>query len=97
MAASANVATPNRSKKSGTLNLGSYATGGVAVNAATFGHPSTLERVHVAPAAGFVFEYVPATGKVKAYNPYGLGEAMTEVANATNLGAINAPFKSSGY
>lgn len=97
MAASATVSTPNRSKKQGTLNLGSYTTGGVAVSASTFGHPVALERVHVGPAGGFVFEYVAATGKVKAYNPYGLGEAMTEVANATSLSSVAAPFRSSGY
>lgn len=97
MAASANVTTPNRSKKQGTLNLGSYATGGVAVNAATFGHPTHLERVSIPPLNGLIFDYSPATGNVKAYNAYGVGNTMTEVSNATNLSAINAPFRSSGY
>lgn len=56
----------NRKQVSGTGNLGVYATNGVAVTAAQMGL-GVIESLIVNPAGGYMFEYVPSTGKIKAY------------------------------
>lgn len=58
----------NRRMTRGTGNLGNpYASGGIAVSAAQVGLGLINEMV-IMPAGGYVFEYVPSTGKVKAYD-----------------------------
>lgn len=56
----------NRRGTSGTGNLGTYATNGVAVSAAQLGL-GTIYSFTIDPASGYIFEYVASTGKVKAY------------------------------
>jgi len=52
----------------GSGNLGNpYASGGIAVTPAQVGL-GVLEDLNVQPTSGYVFEYVPSTGKVKAYD-----------------------------
>lgn len=60
----------NRMQTSGTGNLGTYATGGVAVSAAQVGL-GTLTSLVIDPAGGYSFAWDPAAGKVLAY--YGNG------------------------
>lgn len=86
---------------SGTLNLGTYATGGVSISGAQVKCPTNLLVLDVAHSGGYVFEYVPtgATGGVvKAYaTGSGSGSALSEVANSTNLGSANPRFVAFGY
>lgn len=56
----------NRSQTNGTGNLGTYATGGIAVSANQVGL-GTIQYMTINPAGGYTFEYVASTGKVKAY------------------------------
>lgn len=56
----------NRNQTSGTGNLGTYATNGVAVTAAQVGL-GVLHSLVIDPAGGYTFEWVKSTGKVKAY------------------------------
>lgn len=56
----------NKRATSGTINLGIYATNGVAVSAAQVGL-GVIDRLDIQPTGGYVFEYIPSTGKVKAY------------------------------
>lgn len=50
----------------GTLNLGSYATGGVSVTAGLFGL-SRIEDLIIDPAGGYTFEFDKTNSKIKAY------------------------------
>jgi hypothetical protein len=84
-------------QRRGTVNLGVYATNGVAVTAAQLNCSQILD-LDISPAGGIVFEYVPATGKVKAYrqrDPAAAGGAdiaLPEVTNAVDLTAVVARF-----
>ncbi len=60
------VSLGNRRQTSGTGNLGTYATNGVAVTAAQVGL-GVLQSMVVDPAGGYTFEWVASTGKIKAY------------------------------
>lgn len=60
------ISMGNRRQVSGTGNLGTYATSGIAVSAAQCGL-GVLDSLVIQPAGGYTFEYVPSTGKVKAY------------------------------
>jgi len=55
---------------SGTGNLGTYATGGIAVSAQQVGL-GVIKSMVIDPAGGYTFEWVASTGKIKAY--YGNG------------------------
>ena len=82
----------------GTINLGVYATGGVAVTFGQFQLDDHIFDLDVRNAAGIVFEFLKATGLVKAYqnvNPAAAGGAdvpLNEVTNTTNLTAIVSRF-----
>lgn len=88
-----------RNRKYGTLSLGSsYATGGVAVTPQQLGFSNTIEHLQVAPSAGYLFEWIPASNKVKAYvTGSALSGVLAEAANATNLSAITPRFEAVGY
>jgi hypothetical protein len=90
-----------RKIRRGTISLGTYATNGIAVT------PKNLELIRIddidiQPSAGYVFEYLPATGKVKAYrqkDPAAAGGAdipLPEVANAVDISAVTARFRAEG-
>ena len=82
----------------GTFNLGVYATGGVAVAPAQLSFGDHIFHLSCEPTGGYVFEFLKATGLVKAYqnvNPAAVGGAdvpLNEVTNATNLAAIVGRF-----
>lgn len=69
----------NRNQTEGTGNLGTYATNGVAVTAAQVGL-GTIDSLIIDPAAGYVFEWVKSTGKVKAYRSAAFTPAGTVAA-----------------
>lgn len=80
----------------GTLNLGAYATGGIAVTPAQFGL-LTLVHLDLGATGGYVFEYNKTTGKILAYwTGAGLSAVLAEVTNATNLTAITPRFMAYG-
>lgn len=56
----------NRMQTNGTGNLGTYATGGIAVTAANLGL-GRIDSLVIDPAGGYTFEWVRSTGKIKAY------------------------------
>lgn len=76
----------NRRQTSGTGNLGTYATNGVTVSAATVGL-GVINSLVIDPAGGYTFEYVASTGKVKAY--YGLS-SHTHTLHFQTSAAANA-------
>lgn len=82
----------------GTLAFdNAYPTNGEALNLAQIGLTSVVS-MNIAPTAGYVFEYVVSTGKVKAYwVPTGTNAAaaaLGEVAANTDLSALTAvPFE----
>jgi hypothetical protein len=81
--------------KYGTLSLGVYATGGIAVAASQFGTFTQLIDLDVRPSAGYVPEWDEAAGKVIVYvgdNDNAADAPLVEVANATDLAAINFRF-----
>jgi hypothetical protein len=93
-------AGPVRERR-GKMNLGTYATGGVAVTAKNF-KLYKLQALSVHPAAGIIFEFDKANLKVKAYrqkDPAAAGGAdiaLPEVANAVDLSAVSARFIARG-
>ena len=93
------VSFGNRYQTSGTGNLGTYATGGIAVSAAQAGL-GTLNTFVVDPAGGYTFEYVASTGKVKAYVSAGFTPAGTNSAptltSTTNAGTTAPLYTNSG-
>jgi hypothetical protein len=60
------ISLGNKAQTSGTGNLGTYATGGVAVTPGQVGL-GRIDSLVIDPAGGYVFQYVASTGKVKAY------------------------------
>jgi len=90
------VSMGNRMQTSGTGNLGTYATSGIAVSAAQCGL-GVLNSLIIDPAGGYVFEYVASTGKVMAYwTGAGLSEVLAEVTNATNLAGVTFNWRATG-
>lgn len=90
-----------RKVRRGTISLGTYATNGIAVT------PKNIELIRiddfdVQPTAGYIFEWLPATGKIKAYRQKDPGSAggadvpLVEVGNAFDLSAVLSRFRAEG-
>lgn len=85
----------------GTFNLGTYATGGVAVTPAQLGLNS-IEHLDVGTAGGIIFEWIKSSGLVKAYRQKDPGSAggadvaLPEVANAVDISANVARYQAWG-
>ncbi len=79
----------NRMQTSGTGNLGTYATGGIAVTAAQVGL-GTINSFVVDPAGGYSFAYSASTGKVLAYFGNGGLVAHTHDLLLKNAAVVNA-------
>jgi len=60
------ISLGNRSETVGTGNLGTYATGGIAVTPNQVGL-GTIYSMGIDPAGGYTFSYIPSTGKIKAF------------------------------
>jgi len=89
----------------GTMNLGTYATGGIAVTKATFDLWHSMVALNVRPSGGYVAEFVPTTagvlnaGKVVAYygdNNNASDGPLIEVPDTTDLSAVNFRFEATG-
>jgi hypothetical protein len=74
------------------LDLGEYATNGVALTSTILGTGPVLD-VLVFPAGGYVPSYDRATGKVLVYwvDTTTDGAPLAEVTAATNLAAVSFP------
>ncbi len=91
------VSLGNKRQTLGTGNLGTYATAGIAVSAAQVGL-GVINSLIINPAAGYVFEYLPSTGKVKAYwTGAATSAVLAEVDTNTALSAITFTFVAEGY
>lgn len=95
----------NRYVRSGTGNLGTYATGGVTVTKAALDLPVRVTHFYVGEAGGYVFEVsalADASATVKAYrqkDPAAAGGAdiaLPEVANAVDLSAVTFRWRAEG-
>ena len=75
----------------GTVNLGSYATGGLSVTKANLGF-SRLDHVNFESKSGYVLDYNATTEMLLAYEAGG-----DEVDNMTNLAAIEFPYQGQGF
>lgn len=72
-----------------SFNLGTYATGGVALAAADCGL-ATILFVDAPPAGGYVFSYDTTGHLLLAYKGAGAATALVQVANAADLTAVVA-------
>jgi len=89
------VSVGNRKQTKGTGNLGTYATGGIAVTPAQVGL-GIIDSFIVNPAGGYVFTY--SAGKVLAYWTGASNSAvLAETDTNTNLAAITFTFLAEGY
>lgn len=87
----------NRRGVRATGNLGTYATAGVAVTPAQFGL-GQIDQLIINPAGGYVFEYVPSTGKVLAYwTGAATSAVLAEVDTSTNLAGVTFTCLAEGY
>lgn len=87
----------------GSFNAGSsYTTNGVAITKSTFDLPVQISHLDVLPSAGYVCEWVKASGLVKIYRSKDPGNAggadipLVEVANGVDLSAVNFRFLAHG-
>lgn len=91
------VSNGNRTLTKGTGNLGTYATGGIAVSAAQCGL-GQIDSLVVDPAGGYVFSYAPSTGKVLAYwTGAATSAVLAEVTTSTNLAGVTFTWRALGY
>ena len=65
----------------------SYTTNGEALAPAECG-VTTISDVVLNPSDGYIFEYYPATGKIKAFRQTAATGALVEVPNTTDLSAV---------
>lgn len=75
-----------RKVRRGSIALGTYAAGGIAIT------PKNLEMIRIddldiQPTTGYTFEYLPSTGKVKAYTTV---QTYTAVYDPASLAATTA-------
>jgi hypothetical protein len=82
----------------GVLNLGVYATNGVAVTKAQFDLPVSLDHLDVGSGSGYVFEWDKTNGKIKAFidKTPAAATPLAEVANAVDITAVVVRFFAQG-
>jgi hypothetical protein len=86
----------NRRMVVGSGNLGTYTTGGIAITPAQVGL-GTIDYFDISQSGGYTFEYIPSSGKMKAYWDSGsAGAVLSEVTNATNLSSTVFQFEVTG-
>src|SRR5262245_10728235 len=84
----------SRQMRTGTMNLGTYAGGGIAIAPADLGL-SVLKTLSIEPAGGYVFTWNPTTAKVMAYQSANTNGPQGEVG-ATDISAAVARFVATG-
>lgn len=77
----------NRMQTSGTGNLGTYATGGIAATPGKVGL-GVINSLVIDPAGGYSFAYSASTGKILAY--YGNGGLVAHTHDILAIGGITA-------
>lgn len=86
----------------GTVNIGTYATGGVAVTKATFDLWHSLVDLRLDSSAGYLPRYDLANLKIMVYDQKdpaaagGADIALPEVGNGVDLSAVNFRFRAEG-
>ena len=101
-AATGRGAAGDRAVRRGTITLGTYATGGVAVTKATFDLWHSLDHVDLNPAGGYVCEWIKSSGLVKVYDqkdPAAVGGAdipLPEVGNGVDISGTSFRFRAEG-
>jgi len=92
----------SKSIRKGSLNLGVYATNGVAITNAQFELAAQIDHLDLGVAGGLLFEWDKTNGKIKAYrqrDPAAAGGAdipLPEVANGVDLSATAVRFRAEG-
>lgn len=88
----------SKQRRVGTINLGVYATNGVAVTRSSFDLPVALEELSIKPVGGRFFEWDKTNGKVKAFQDASVAAnaALAEVPNAVDLTTVVARFDATG-
>lgn len=95
----------NRYVRTGTGNLGVYATGGIAVTKAQFELNASLKDLQIRNAGGYVFEVTALTdagATIKAYDQKdpaasgGADIALPQVGNTVDLSAVTFAFNAAG-
>lgn len=91
------VAFPNYVRR-GTLSLGIYATGGVAVTKSLFDLPVSLDELDLGNTVGLVAEWDKTNGKVIVYWQVDAdnGTALGEVTDTTDLSLMLFRFRAVG-
>ena len=84
----------NKYRTHGTMNLGTYAAGGVAITARNLGL-SVIEVLNITGAGGYVFEFDRSNLKIKAYEAGADSAALDEVGS-TDISAAEAEWEASG-
>lgn len=84
-------------ERRGTINFGTYATGGISVTRQLFELPTRLDDLIVSPTAGYVAEFDKADGVVKLYVT-GAAEhdALDQVQDTTDVSAVNFQYLARG-
>lgn len=82
----------------GTVNLGTYATGGIAVDRSDFSFAASLVDLDVRATGGYVFEWSKADGVILAYwvDTSTDGAPLAEVTDTTDLSGVDARFRAEG-
>lgn len=82
----------------GTIDLGTYATNGVAVTKSTFDLPVSLDNLIVQPSGGYAPAWDAANGKLLVYwvDTSTDGAPLAEITDNTDLGAIDFRFEAAG-
>ena len=82
----------------GTVNLGTYATGGIAITRSDLSFAVSVVDLDVRPTDGYVFTWDKTGGKILAYwvDTSVDGAPMAEVPDSTDLSGTDARFRAEG-
>lgn len=89
----------DRAERTGTGNLGVYATGGIALTKAQF-NLVALKDLDIRPAGGYIFSVTALTDAGCTILAYDTGSAanaaLSQVQDTTDLSAITFRFRADG-
>jgi len=91
---SSTTTTGNQHRTLGTIQLGTYASGGIAVTAVDFAL-GVLDELYLTGAGGYLFEFDKSNLKVKAYEAGADNAALDEVSS-TDISASIARYEAVG-